>query len=103
MAERAEGTASAGVGSASVTGGGASAAGPLALFSSVSGVLAVGLGALAGLLVPGGAPRGIVWLLVTALVAVAAGLWWGLTPVTERLRILNRALAAVQSRSAPRR
>ncbi len=105
MRERAEqGTASAGAGSS----GGAkesrhSAVGPLALFALVTGVVAVGLGALAGLLVPGGAARGVVWLLVTVLIAVAAGLWWGLTPVTERLRVLNRALATAQLPSAPRR
>ncbi|PZH09547.1 hypothetical protein C1I97_14735 [Streptomyces sp. NTH33] len=76
---------------------------PLAVFSSATGVVAVGVGALVGLLVPGGAARGVVWLLVTVLLAVAAGLWWGLTPVTERLRVLNRALETVQPRSAPHR
>ncbi|POX46051.1 hypothetical protein C3489_32825 [Streptomyces sp. Ru71] len=75
----------------------------MVLFCSVTGIVAVGLGALAGLLVPGGAARGVVWLVVTALIAGGAGLWWGLTPVTERLRVLNRALATAQLPSVPRR
>lgn len=104
MRDRTEGTAPAGAGSSDrVTEGRASSVGPLVLFSSVTGVVAVGLGALAGLLVPGGAARGVVWLLVTALIAGVAGLWWGLTPVTERLRSLDRVLASVQPRSAPHR
>ncbi|WP_239015393.1 hypothetical protein [Streptomyces sp. CdTB01] len=72
---------------------------PLALFCSVMGVLAVGLGALAALLVPVGLGRGLVWLTVTILVALGAGLWWGLTPVTERLQALNRLLTAAQAPS----
>ncbi|WP_371581205.1 hypothetical protein [Streptomyces sp. NBC_01314] len=78
------------------------AAAPLALFCSVMGVLAVGAGALVAFLVPGGEVRGLVWLVVTVLVAAGAGLWWGLTPVAERLRVLNRALAAAQPRRPER-
>lgn len=79
-----------------------SAAAPLALFSMVVGVLSVGVGALAALLVPGAEARGLVWLTVTALIAAGAGLWWGLTPVTERLRVLDRALAGVRPRDPER-
>jgi hypothetical protein len=67
------------------------AATPLALFCSVRGVLSVGAGALAALLVPSGEVRAPVWLAVTVLGAAGAGLWWGLTPAPERLRVLNRA------------
>ncbi|UUU34870.1 hypothetical protein JIX56_36240 [Streptomyces sp. CA-210063] len=47
---------------------------------------------MAALLVPSGEIHGLVWLVVTVLGAAGAGLWWGPTPVTERLRVLNRAL-----------
>ncbi|QFR02448.1 hypothetical protein F9278_09235 [Streptomyces phaeolivaceus] len=79
------------------------AAAPLVLFSTVAGVLAVGVGALAALLVPGTEARSVVWLVVTALIASGAGLWWGLTPVTERLRVLDRALAGARPRGPERR
>ncbi|MFD8610613.1 hypothetical protein ACFV09_17240 [Streptomyces sp. NPDC059631] len=103
MRDRADGTASA-VGNRDGTmENRTSAALPLILFSSATGILAVGAGALAALLVPDGAARGVVWLLVTALVAVGGGLWWGLTPLTERLRVLNRALETVQPRGEPPR
>ena len=75
-----------------------SAVAPLALFSLTTGVLAVGLGALAALLVPGSSARALVWLVVTLVAAACAGLWWGLTPVTERLRVLDRAAAAARPR-----
>ncbi|MGW0709789.1 hypothetical protein ACWD4G_28180 [Streptomyces sp. NPDC002643] len=78
------------------------AAAPLALYCSVAGVLAVGAGALAALLVPSGEARALVWLVVTVLVAGGAGLWWGITPVTERLRVLNRALVPAQPRRSQR-
>ncbi|MEV5984309.1 hypothetical protein AB0L85_04730 [Streptomyces sp. NPDC052051] len=74
------------------------AAAPLALFSLTTGVLAVGMGALAALLVPGSSARALVWLVVTLVAAGCAGLWWGLTPVTERLRVLDRVVAAVRPR-----
>ncbi|WP_330326712.1 hypothetical protein [Streptomyces pseudovenezuelae] len=99
MGERAKGTASASLGQPGARGARTTAALPLALFCSVMGTLAVGLGAAAAFLVPGGVARGLVWLVVTALVAVAAGLWWGLTPVTERLRILHHVLAAAEPRA----
>lgn len=76
------------------------AAAPLALFSLTTGVLAVGMGALAALLVPGPSARALVWLVVTLVAATCAGLWWGLTPVTERLRVLGRAAAAVRPRDS---
>jgi hypothetical protein len=75
---------------------------PLALYSAVAGGFAVGLGALAAFLVPGGAARGMVWLAVTAAVAVGAGLWWGLTPVTDRHRVLHRALTVAEPRRRQR-
>lgn len=75
-----------------------SAAAPLALFSLTTGVFAVGFGALAALLVPGSSARALVWLVVTVAAAGCAGLWWGLTPLTERLRVLDRAVAAVRPR-----
>jgi hypothetical protein len=53
---------------------------PLVLFSTVAGVLAVGVGALASLWVPGTEARAVVWMAVTTLVATGAGLWWGLNP-----------------------
>ncbi|MFC3576099.1 hypothetical protein ACFOZ0_22995 [Streptomyces yaanensis] len=77
-----------------------SAAAPLALFSLTTGVFAVGVGALAALLVPGSTARALVWLVVTIVAAAGAGLWWGLTPVTERLRVLDRAAAAVRPRGS---
>lgn len=77
-----------------------STAAPLALFSLMTGVVAVGLGALATLLVPGAEAKGLVWLVVTVLVAASAGLWWGLTPGAERLRVLDRALTAARPRDA---
>ncbi len=98
MADRTKGTASARPGWPGTRGHRMTGAVPLALFCSVVGVLAVGLGALAAFLAPSGAARGTVWLVVTAAVAVGAGLWWGLTPVTDRLRVLNRALTAVEPR-----
>ncbi|MFF9777001.1 hypothetical protein ACF1HJ_25500 [Streptomyces sp. NPDC013978] len=61
-----------------------SAAAPLVLFSTVAGVLAVGVGALAALLVPATEARAVVWPAVTALLATGAGLWWGLTPRPRR-------------------
>ncbi|MCN9239602.1 hypothetical protein NGF19_02200 [Streptomyces sp. RY43-2] len=76
------------------------AAAPLALFSLTTGVLAVGMGALAALLVPGSSARALVWLVVTLVAAGCAGLWWGLTPLTERLRVLDRAVAAVRPRDS---
>jgi hypothetical protein len=76
------------------------AAAPLALFSLTTGVFAVGIGALAALLVPGSPARALVWLVVTVAAAACAGLWWGLTPVTERLRVLDRAAAAVRPRDS---
>ncbi|MEU6365960.1 hypothetical protein ABZ876_09425 [Streptomyces sp. NPDC046931] len=77
-----------------------SAAAPLALFSLTTGVFAVGVGALAALLVPGSTARALVWLVVTIVAAAGAGLWWGLTPVTERLRVLDRAAATVRPRGS---
>ncbi|MGV9244218.1 hypothetical protein [Streptomyces sp. NPDC003710] len=77
-----------------------SAAAPLALFSLTTGVFAVAIGALAALLVPGSTARALVWLVVTIVAAAGAGLWWGLTPVTERLRVLDRAAAAVRPRGS---
>ncbi|GHH89264.1 hypothetical protein [Streptomyces capitiformicae] len=74
------------------------AAAPLALYCSVMGVLAVGAGALAALLVPSGEARVLVWLVVTVLIAGGAGLWWGIAPVTERLRVLGRVLEPAQPR-----
>ncbi|MER6085845.1 hypothetical protein [Streptomyces sp. NPDC001833] len=94
MGDRAKESAAARLGDHGVRGAWPAAALPLTLFCSVAGFLAVGVGALAALLVPDGAARGLVWLVVTVLVAVGAGLWWGLTPVTERLQVLNRLLAA---------
>jgi hypothetical protein len=79
------------------------AAAPLALFSLTTGVFAVGIGALAALLVPGSPARALVWLVVTLVAAACAGLWWGLTPVTERLRVLDRAVAAVRPRGSQTR
>lgn len=76
------------------------AAAPLALFSLVTGVVAVGLGALAALLVPGAEAKALVWLAVTVLGAGCAGLWWGLTPAAERLRVLDRALTAARPRDS---
>jgi hypothetical protein len=76
------------------------AAAPLALFSLTTGMFAVGIGALAALLVPGTPARALVWLVVTIVAAACAGLWWGLTPVTERLRVLGRATAAVRQRDS---
>lgn len=98
MEDRPRKTASARTGKREMRGTWVTAAAPLALFCSVMGVLAVGVGALAALLVPGGEVRALVWLVVTVLIAAGAGLWWGLTPVTERLRVLNRALEAAQPR-----
>lgn len=92
MADRARETASARTGTSGVWRERVTAVAPLALFCSVMGVLSVGVGALAALLVPSGEVRALVWLVVTVLGAAGAGLWWGLTPVTERLRVLNRAL-----------
>src|SRR5262249_9778729 len=80
-----------------------SAAAPLALFSLTTGVFAVGIGALAALLVPGSPARALVWLVVTIVASSCAGLWWGLTPVTERLRVLDRAAAAVRPRASQTR
>ncbi|MDT0569391.1 hypothetical protein RM704_18250 [Streptomyces sp. DSM 3412] len=80
-----------------------SAAAPLVLFSTVAGVLAVGVGALAALLVPGTEARAVVWPAVTALLATGAGLWWGLAPVTERLRALDRALVGARPRGPEER
>lgn len=77
-----------------------SAAAPLALFSLTTGVFAVGIGALAALLVPESSARALVWLVVTLVAAACAGLWWGLTPVTERLRVLDRAAAAARPRGS---
>ncbi|TQE19148.1 hypothetical protein Sipo8835_17265 [Streptomyces ipomoeae] len=77
-----------------------STAAPLALFSLVTGVLAVGLGAVAALLVPGSEAKLLVWLVVTVLAAASAGLWWGLTPGAERLRVLDRALTAARPKDA---
>lgn len=77
-----------------------SAAAPLALFSLTTGVFAVGAGALAALLVPGSTARALVWLVVTIVAAACAGLWWGLTPVTERLHVLGRAAATVRPRGS---
>ncbi|MBB4791059.1 small-conductance mechanosensitive channel [Streptomyces nodosus] len=73
---------------------------PLALFSLTTGVFAVVAGALAALLVPGSTARALVWLVVTIVAAVSAGLWWGLTPVTERLRVLDRAVARLRPRGS---
>ncbi|MDX3844252.1 hypothetical protein [Streptomyces europaeiscabiei] len=92
MADRARETASARTGKSGVWRERVTAVAPLALFCSVMGVLSVGAGALVALLVPSGEVRALVWLVVTVLGAAGAGLWWGLTPVTERLRVLNRAL-----------
>jgi hypothetical protein len=103
MGERAKPSTSAHMGKPGTGGARLAAAAPLTLFCSVTGALAVGLGALAALLVPGGAARGLVWLVVTSVIAVGAGLWWGLTPVTERIRVLNRVLAAAQFERAPNR
>ena len=75
-----------------------SPAAALALFSLTTGMFAVAIGALAALLVPGAPARTLVWLVVTIVAAACAGLWWGLTPVTERLRVLDRATAAVRPR-----
>lgn len=80
-----------------------SAAAPLALFSLTTGVFAVGVGALAALLVPGSLARALVWLVVTIAAASCAGLWWGLTPVPERLRALDRAVATVRPRGSESR
>ncbi|EMF55115.1 hypothetical protein GTY82_00370 [Streptomyces sp. SID5476] len=79
------------------------AAAPWALFCWVMGVLAVGAGALAALLVPAGEVRGPVWTLVTVLVAAGAGLWSGLTPGTGRLRVPDRAPVAPRPRGPERR
>lgn len=98
MADRIKGTASARPGWPGTRGDRMAGAAPLALYCAVAGALAVGLGALVAFLAPGGAARGMVWLVVTAAVAMGAGLWWGLTPVTDRLRVLNRALTAVEPR-----
>lgn len=82
------------------------AAVPLTLFSLTTGVFAVGLGALAALLVPGSTARALVWLVVTIVAAACAGLWWGLTPVMERRRVLGalgvrgRAAATVRPRGS---
>ncbi len=102
MADRAEGTASARPGWPGARRDRLTGARPLALYCSVAGILAVGLGALAAFLVPGDMARGLVWLSVTAVVAVGAGLWWGLTPASDRRRALNRALAALEPRRRPR-
>ncbi|MEU6322426.1 hypothetical protein [Streptomyces sp. NPDC047009] len=80
-----------------------SAAVPLALFSMTTGVFAVAAGALAALLVPGSMARALVWAVVTIVAAAGAGLWWGITPVTERLRVLDRAAAAVRPRGSQTR
>ena len=77
-----------------------SAAAPLALFSLTTGGIAVGMGALATLPVSGSPARALVWLVVTFVVAAGAGLWWGLTPVRERLRVLDRAVAVVHPRGS---
>ncbi|GAA3800469.1 hypothetical protein [Streptomyces chiangmaiensis] len=77
-----------------------SSAAPLALFSLTTGMFAVGVGALAALLVPGSLARALVWLVVTIAAASCAGLWWGLTPVPERLRALDRAVATVRPRGS---
>ncbi|MDX2907146.1 hypothetical protein WB401_00355 [Streptomyces brasiliscabiei] len=98
MGDRARETASARLRKPGVWRERVTAAAPLALFCSVMGVLSVGVGALAALLVPGGEVRALVWLVVTVLGAAGAGLWWGLTPVTERLRVLNRALGEARPR-----
>ncbi|MFE7763484.1 hypothetical protein [Streptomyces sp. NPDC057438] len=99
MGDRARTTASARTGRPDVWREQVTALAPLALYCSVAGVLSVALGALAALLVPSGDVRALVWPAVTVLGAAGAGLWWGLTPVTERLRILNRA----PGESRPRR
>ncbi|MEE1765732.1 MULTISPECIES: hypothetical protein [unclassified Streptomyces] len=98
MEDRTKGPASAGTRTARDRRTLVSAAAPLVLFSTVAGALAVGLGALAALLVPGAEARGVVWMVVTALIAAGAGLWWGLTPVTDRLRALDRALSGARPR-----
>ncbi|MEU6193641.1 hypothetical protein [Streptomyces sp. NPDC047061] len=102
MGDRAKESAAARLGDRGVRGAWPATALPLALYCSVTGILAVGVGALAALLVPDGAARGLVWLVVTVLVAVGAGLWWGLTPVSDRLQVLNRLLAAGQTRQRHR-
>lgn len=68
------------------------------LFCVVVGVVAVGVGAALSLLVPGPDARLLVWSTVTLLIAGAAGLWWGCTPVTSRLRTLDRILAGLPQR-----
>lgn len=103
MADRAKETSFVRTGKPGARGALVAEAAPLALFCAVMGVLAVGVGALAALLVPGSAARGLVWLTVTVLVATGAGLWWGLTPVTERLRVLSRVLAGADPRREPHR
>ncbi|MEE1754819.1 hypothetical protein [Streptomyces sp. SP18CS02] len=70
----------------------ASAVGALVLYGLVTGTVAVGAGAASALLVPGPEARLVVWPAVSALVAVAAGLWWGLTPAGRRSRVLGRLL-----------
>lgn len=99
MGDRVRGAASARTGGPDVWRERVIAAAPLALFCSVAGVLSVAVGALAALLVPSGDLRALVWPAVTVLAAAGAGLWWGLTPVTERLRILNRAPGEARPRS----
>ena len=103
MGDRAKESSSAHTRKPGTKGSRITAAAPLALFCSVAGVLAVGTGALAALLVPDGDARRLVWVVVTVLMAGGAGLWWGITPVTERFRVLNRALATAQPRRSQHR
>ncbi|MER5886358.1 hypothetical protein ABT160_21240 [Streptomyces sp. NPDC001941] len=84
---------------AEARGSGLSEAGELGLYGMVSGVLAVGAGAALALLVPGVEARLAVWMVVTVLISVAAGLWWGFTPVTVRSRVLGRVLSPGEKRN----
>lgn len=71
------------------------------LFCAVTGVIAVGAGAALALLVPGPEARLLVWSAVTLVIAAGAGLWWGYTPVTTRLRTLDRILTAGRTQGRP--
>jgi hypothetical protein len=58
----------------------------------LSGAVATLAGAAASLLAGGAGSRLLVWIAVAAVVACAAGIWWGRSPARARRLVVGRLL-----------